>query len=535
MDIPVRLVHLAAAFDFVVASAIIINDLSAFLPNVLFLALTAYIVYRIGYQVSNNLFWLLFNKSSLKETRNASHLFAVYLLTVFLAISFGSPPSLGLVSCSELFPIALLLSLVLGGVVFSYLFTKEMLKQTDLQNMKGVIPSFWNKLEKTGKEEDFESQWKKAQRTPSKIARTVLKTLLVYSPSIVLIFVVLMNAELFYFSLFFSMIFDAILVGWIVLTVWARVKRTSAKIGHDAEESLAQALHSEYYRFSQKAVSLTIAMISTMIGVLSSFSSFIVACLAIPSVLTKAYALEGLVGFIILLAPLVSYQLYYWSLLLRRSQIFLRASRNLSLKTQKAKVLPVWSAVLFVVAGFILPVEDLLLGHRFFSYNAQLSLSFIQTPSKNDLLAIGIAALISIIAFAGLVRMLLKQETNVVRREVLRDNILYGVILASVWFSVILQLFITRTSPPQYAVFLLFFSTAMLYLPDLAEKIKVKFSQRPILRSIFYYGVPIVILISIIDIAAVLSIIETLYAVVFSIAFVILLVFVLWLDLRFVR
>jgi hypothetical protein len=532
MSMPLRLVRrVAVLLDWAIAFTIVANDFYAFLPSLLFLMLTAYVLYRIGYHVSTGLFRLLFNKSSLKRTNKASHLFAVYLLTVFLGISVGSPPSLGLISSSELLPATLFLTLVLGGAVFSYLFTEEMLKQTDMQKMEGPIPSFWNKLEKTGRNEDFASQWNRAQQTPSKLAGKVSKMVLIHSPSLVLIFIVLMSAELLYLTLFFSILFDAILVAWLLAAVWARARSTSAKISPDAERGLTQTLHSGYYRLARKTISVTIALVSTLIGTLLSYSSFIIASFAIPYALERTESLEGLVRFIVLILPLVSYQLYYWSLLLRRSSSFLRASRNLSIETRKVKKLPVWAAALFATTSCILPAQELLLGHRFFSTEGKLSFAFILSPSHSDLLAILTVALFSILALTGLVKMLLKKETCISRKNIVRDNILYGVVLASVWFSVTLQLFVTGTSPPQNAVLLLCFSIAMLYLPDFAEKITLKFYQRPRLKSAFYYGIPILVLVAIIDVAAVFSIIETLYAVVFSAAFVILFVFVLWLDL----
>ncbi len=150
-----KMVSLVPALNWTLILVVLADDFFGFLPSFPFFGIVAYLLYMLGFEVSRHLFEIMFGKNSFLSMNKSKRLFAIYLIVLFTSYAFGSPPQLNLVSSPEIFPAVLVFSLLVGGLLFSYLLTKEMLEQTNLTTLSGPIPSFWRKVEKNSRNDDY--------------------------------------------------------------------------------------------------------------------------------------------------------------------------------------------------------------------------------------------------------------------------------------------------------------------------------------------------------------------------------------------
>jgi len=521
-------------FDWIAIIVVFVNDFYDFPPNYLFFIVVTYLFYRLGLEASPHIFRIFFGKKSFLTTGKSKHLFALCLVTLFSGISFGGSPELNLISAPELFPIGFISSMLVGGLLFIYFFGKEMLIHSDLPKLAGPIPSFWRRVERTGANDDYRKQWKNIQSMPSSNTKRLATVIWIYSPCTAIFFLAFVLAWLLYLTLHFSLVLDAILVAWLIITFLSRLGLTSIrkKLEADTERTLVQSVFSGYYRFGPKTIFVSVCLISTVVAIIANSSPFIVVSLALPSALTDIVRLRAMSVVLILFTPLVSYQLYFWWLLLKRSSVFLRVWNGLSVSTRKVKALPHWSTFLFLATWHLLILQEFLLGRHFYPFKGVLSLSFLISLNFNDATALVAFTLLSIAYWIAFIKLLRIRETNVAKSEILRDNILYGLIPLSLWTSEALIWYHSQGDFPRSVIIVLYITVSFAYSPNIARIVDNKFSEGSWTKRICYFGFPITLIGFFFLLASALSFLDALSAFISIVALVALFLFFLWFDAK---
>jgi len=526
------LVHV---FDWTFIFVVLINDFLNFLPSLLLFGSYVFILYRLGCEVSPYFLEIIFGKNTFLTITKSRHFFAIYLVILFTAIALGSPPTLNLVSIPEISSAALIISLLVGGALFTYFLTKEMLRQSDLDEFTGPIPKFWSRVEGTEKNDDYRKRWKIMRDMPSGITKKLSTVIWTYAPASSIVFLALILAWLFHSTLYFSLILDAILITWLVSAFISRFGLTfiSKKLRADTEKAIAQSLFSGYHHFGPKTIFVTICLMSFLIAIIFNAHPFIVLCLALPSALGDMETLGATSFVIILFIPLVTYQLYFWLMLIKRSSVFLRVWQGQSKSlVGKVKTLPHWAIALFVITWYPLITQEFLLGHRFYPHMGKLSLSFLFSLSFKDFVSIFVFAVLSVAHALSLFKLVRRKETGVTMREILLDNILYGLVSLALWTSSALIWILTQASFPGTALFSLYLTVTFFYLPDLARRIEQKFARGSWIRRLLYYGSPMASIALAFTLGVTFSILDTPFfftslAVLFAIF-----MFFIWFDMK---
>ena len=500
----------------------------------MFFGVVTYLFYRLGLEVSPHIFRIMFGKGSFPTFGKAKHLFSMCLATLFAGISSGSPPQLNLVSVPAFFPIALFFSINVGGLLFIYFLGKEMLNHSDLQRLTGPIPGFWRRVERKGVNDDYRKHWKSIQVMPSSSTKRLAKIIWIYGPASAILLLTLVIAGLLYAILFFSLVLDAILVVWLLATFLSKLELgfRRKRFDADTEKTLVQSIFSGYHPLGPKAIFVLLCLMSNAFAILISSSPFIIVALDLPSALGSLVRLGAMSFVLILFTPLMSYQLYFWWLLLKRSSAFLQAWRGQNLGSNKTKALPLWSIFLFSITWYPLIAQEFLLGHHFYPYKEILSLEFLISLDFNDIIAVIVFTLLSLIYWLGLIKLVKIRETAVQKSEILHNNILYGLISLTQWTSVALISTLTQEVFPRRPIILLFLTLTSIYLPDLARTVEQRFTEGSWTRRILFYGSPIAAIAFTFLLAWIFSIIDTLSIFISLAALVVLFLFFLWFDTK---
>ncbi len=277
---------------------------------------------------------------------------------------------------------------------------------------------------------------------------------------------------------------------------------------------------------------ISLCLLSNLLAIIVNANPFIVMCIALPHLLGNPETIGAISLFLILFAPLILYQLYFWWLLLKRSPIFLRVWHGQDENLPKIKTMPLWATTLFLVVWYPLLMQEFLLGHHFYPYKGELSFSFLFSLGLRDAIAIFVLALLSATYGIGLIRLTRIKETKAKESEIYRDNIIYGFVSLCLWASAGLVWFLTQAEFPASAITMLYITLSFTYLPDLVRLIERKFTKGSWMRRIFYYGSPLAVVASAITMATAFSLFDTVFAFPSLTALFALFLFFLWFDIR---
>lgn len=521
------------ALDWLFIVLVIINDFISLLPSVLFFVFIAYLLYRLSYEIALPLFEILCGQGAFSAISTSRHLFAIYVVILFSSIVLGSPPELGFPSNPTFLPITFPSSLFVGGLIFTYFLAREMLRQTDLPKLAGPIPGFWRRVGKIGKKEDFIEEWKMTHKMAPGTERKLVRVMWIYGPAFSLVFVALIAVWLFASLLYFSWLLDGILVVWLICSFLSRFGLASLfrNLKADTEKTVSKSLLSGYSRFGPKTMFVSIFLMSNLLGIVVNAQPFVRTCLQFPSALGERTHLAF--SFVLLLfAPLVSYQLYFWWLLVRRSSFFLAVWHSRRQSVRKAKTLPRWAIMLFLATWFPLIIQEFLLGPHFYPYKGNLSLDFMFSLHLNDFLPVAVLALISAAHAIGLLKMAKRRETSVTSNEILHDNFLYGLVSIAVWMSAAFITALTQTTSTELVLILLYITLISTYFPDVAQLIEQRLRKPSWLRSICYIGYPTFNVALVFYLVAALSIYDKFSAYTLITALFALFLFFVWLDVK---
>jgi hypothetical protein len=315
--------------DWGIVLATLLDDFLNFLPGFLFLSLTAYIIFRLGCEVSNSLFGIMFGRSVLVQTRRAKGLFSLLLMSLFVTLALGSPLKLDISPDPRAFPAVLVFSLLIGGSIFTYLFSKELLRYSDLGRSSGPISSFWRRTEKTGKDYDFKKNWKKTIQMPEGLAKKLSILAFICAPALLLVFVAMVFAVIFCLTLYFSIIFDIVILGWLAFMILQRLRLTRVVSRPEGakpeiEKSFIQSFLSGYSHFGPKTIGVSLCLMADLGAIVYNASPFLVLSSSLSSFLMSPGKLAAVFFPIILFGSIASFELYSW-LMAKGTSNFLQA------------------------------------------------------------------------------------------------------------------------------------------------------------------------------------------------------------------
>jgi hypothetical protein len=522
--------------DWTFIFVILANDFLAFLPGFLAFGIILYLFYSFGFGVSSLIFETMFGSNSFTNLNRPKRLFSIFLVTVCASVICGSPTELNLISVPGTYPALFLISFVGGGALFTYALAHEMLKQTNMQVLQGPIHGFWMRVERTGKNDDYRHFWMTVQGSPTNITSKLALGVWIYAPALSITFVALVLVLLLYETLYLSLVLDALLILWFIYTLVSKLRPAFVmrNIEADTGKALAETLPS-YYRFGPKPMFVSLCLLSDLLAIIINAHPFVILFLFFPSSFMDAKLLGAVSVVLFLFAPLISYQLYFWWLLLRRSSLFLRVWLGQYEGVCRIRKLPLWSVVLFSVTWYPLIIQELLLGHHFYPYNGTLSLSFFFSVRLADAISIMIFIFLFIVYGLALVKLVRTRETNLTKGEILNDNILYGFISIAIWASAAVVWVVTQGDFPRLAILALYITFAFTYLPDVSRLIEQKFRQGSWKKRICYYGSIFVAVAFIIVLSRALSIIDTSFGLAALAALFAFLIFFLWFDARWAK
>jgi hypothetical protein len=483
--------------DWGIVLATVLDDFLNFLPGFLFLSLTIYIIFRLGYEVSNSLFGIVFGRSVLVQTKRSKGFFSLLLMSLFVALALGTPLKLNISPYPGAFPAILVFFLLLGGSIFTYLFSKELLRYSDFGRSSGPIPSFWRRSEKTGKDDDFEKNWKKTIQMPEGIAKKLSIAAFIYAPALLLVFVALVIAAIFSLTLYFSIVFDIVILGWLafmstratlqrlLLTrVVSRPKGTKPEI----EKSFIQSFLSGYSHFDPKTIGLSLCLLADLGAIVYNASPFLVLSSSLSSFLMSPGKLAAIFFPIILFGSIVSFELYSWWLMAKGTSNFLQAWHYGHERLSRTKPLPLWATLLFALAWYPLIIQEFLLGPHFYPSNKELSLAFLTSPGLHGWIAISVFVSMAIMCIFGLIKLAREEAIQMSRKDILIDNRKYGFVSTCLWISAALVWMFSESASPKLPLTALYVVLIAAYMADISRFIDKKFPENSWAHRVLYYG-----------------------------------------------
>ena len=523
--------------DWAVVLTTVLDDFLNFLPGFLFLSLTAYIIFRLGYEVSNSLFEKMFGRSVLVQTRRAKGLFSLLLMSLFVALACGSPLKLDIIQNPRAFPPVFVFSLLLGGSIFAYLFSKELLRCSDLGRLSGPIPSFWRRTEKTGKDDDFRKNWEKTVEMPKGLAKKLSMMAFIYAPALLFVFVAMVFAAIFCFTLYFSIIFDIVILGWLAFMILQRLRLTRVvsrpeRSKLEIDKSFIQAFLSGYFHFGPKTIGVSLCLVADLGAIVYNASPFLVLCSSLPSFLTSPGKLATVCFPIILFGSIVSFELYSWWLMARGTSNFLQAWHHEHERLSRTKPLPLWATLLFAIAWYPLIIQEFLLGPHFYPYNKELSLAFLTSPGLRGWIAISVFVSMTTMCIYGLIKLAREEAIQMSEKKVLIDNRKYGLVSTCLWISATLVWMFSESESPKLPLTALYIVLVAAYMADIARFIDKKFPKNSWVHRVLYYGFVLGLIAFSLVLALQFAIFDAASVYVVLALLCVLFVFFVWLDAK---
>lgn len=519
------------------AIAVLIDDFTDFLHPLLFLGIVTYLYYRLSYELSSIFFKVLFDKAKLTREVRLKHYFATCVIISFIVLVLGAPSEL-VGAASVPFnnaALAFICWVLLGGFIFIFSFTKEMLKQSDLYRHTGAIPAFWRTTHKHWPT-NFKDYWKTVQAMPPSIIKKFAIFAYTTPPAFAIILFAIVFAFILEVALLFSFVFDVIVITWLLTVLLRRFKITPRKrFKFDTLKTLSESLVQSYHPIGSKTIFVLLTELSYLMAVTICAQSFYILFLSLPSFLFDINALGAILSLLLVFTPLISYQLYFWHLLVKRGAVFLRAWGGKGRNIPKTRKLELWDLTLFSFAWYPLVIEDFFLGHHFYPTREGLSLSFLFTLDFNDIVAIVFLAIQSIVYAAALLRLVRTRTPTLENISVFRDNVIYGLINLGLWSSVTLILELTQIVSPWIGILMLYVTFTSFYLPDLSRLIERKFKKHPWIQSIGYWGLTFAVLCSYYVWVMMLMNVNRVFTYAILIGLTILACFAVWTKAKFAK
>lgn len=532
-----KLSEVLRVLDWTFAITVLIDDFTDFLPPLLFLGIVTYLYYRLSYELSSIFLKILFGRIRLTRKVRLKHYFATCILTSFIVMVLGAPSELiGAASVPFYnFDLAFICWLLLGGSVFIFSFTKEMLKQSNLHRHTGAIPAFWRTIDKHWPT-DFKDYWKTVEAMPPSMFKKFAIFAYTAPPAFAIILLSMVFAFILEAALLFSLLLDVIVIGWISIVFLRKFKIVpKMRFKFDTLETLGESLLQSYHPIGSKTVFVLLNELSNLMAVTICAQSFYILFLSLPSFLFDTRTLGATLSLLLLFTPMISYQLYFWHLLVKRGAVFLRAWGGKGRNIPKTQKLELWALVLFTFAWYPLIIEDFLLGHHFYPTIEGLSLSFLFDLDFNGVVAMVFVAIQSIVYTGGLLRLVRTKTPTLENISIFRDNVIYGLINLGLWSSVTLILELTQVASPWMGFFMLYVVFTSFYLPDLSGLIERKFKKHPWIQSIGYWGPPFAFLCSYYAWGMMLMNVDRVFTYAILIGLTILACFAVWTKAKFAR
>jgi len=399
----------------------------------------------------------------------------------------------------------------------------------------GAIPAFWRTIVKHWPT-DFKDYWKTVQA----MSPSIIKRFAIFAYTTPPAFAIFLFAMVFAFileaALLFSFVFDAIVIIWLLTFLLRRFKITPTKrFKFDTLKTLGESLVQSYHPIGSKTVFMLLNELSYLMAVTICAQSFYILFLSLPSFLFDTRALGAILSLLLLFTPMISYQLYFWHLLVKRGVVFLRAWGGKGRNIPKTRKLELWALTLFTFAWYPLIIEDFFLGHHFYPTIEGLSLSFLFNLDFNGVVAMVFVAIQSIVYAGGLLRLVRIKTPTLENISIFRDNVIYGLINLGLWSSVTLVLELTQIVSPWMGIFMFYVTFTSFYLPDLSRLIERKFKKHPWIQSIGYWGPPFAVLCSYYVLGMMLMNVNPVFTYAILIGLVILACFAAWTKAKFAK